>query len=246
MSKQRGNANKTSGAAASSPVTGLLPFATMTCEPSEQATLPASMSSAAASPVRTCLRSGVALASRVSAAVCGTSSRESFANYDPASSSWRTSQCSLPGASTKFSGALPRAGMMRSGSLCELPTLGRRTDASDSSSSRGGEWRTPTKHDGERPQRTHFAWGGYPLSAQVRLWPTAGRMDFLYATQEHHRRGQLPNAVAHHAEGADGVSQLNPTWVEMLQGFPAGWTSPPTDGPSAPTSRSPKANRRGR
>ena len=37
---------------------------------------------------------------------------------------------------------------------------------------------------------------------------------------------------------------LSPAWVEMLMGFPAGWTSPLTDGPSAPAKRSPPKSRR--
>lgn len=190
MSKQRGNANRTSGVAASSPVTGLLPFATMTCEESAQATPRASMSSAAASPVRTCLTRGRALASRVSAAVCGTSSRESFANYDRESSSWRTSQRSLLGDWTPFSEAFPKRGMMRSGLMSALPMSERRTDASDSSSSRGGEmWPTPAAmmpNDSEDPQewlaraallkeKHHNGNGaGTPLAVAVKLaqWPT--------------------------------------------------------------------------
>jgi len=35
------------------------------------------------------------------------------------------------------------------------------------------------------------------------------------------------------AESAIGLA-LNPAWVESLMGFPVGWTSPLTDGPSAP------------
>jgi len=37
---------------------------------------------------------------------------------------------------------------------------------------------------------------------------------------------------------------LSPAWVERLMGFPDDWTSPLTDGPSAPAKRSPKASPR--
>jgi len=37
---------------------------------------------------------------------------------------------------------------------------------------------------------------------------------------------------------------LNPDWTSRLMGFPDGWTSPLTDGPSAPAKRSPKASPR--
>lgn len=173
MSRRRGNAKRTRGVGESSPVTGLLPLATPMCDVSAPM-LPTSTSSAAAFPVRTCLTLGRALASQVSAAVCGSSSRESFAIYDPASSSWRTSQRSLLAGWTLFSGAFPKRGMMRSGSTFELPTLVRRTDASASSSSHGGEWTTPKASDvergdcpSERARRTPF------LPSQVRAtWNT--------------------------------------------------------------------------
>ena len=282
MSKQRGNASKTNGAAASSPVTGLLPFATMTCEESAQATPRASMSSAAASPVRTCLTRGRGLASRVSAAVCGSSSRESFANYDPESSSWRTSQRSLLGDWTPFSEAFPKRGMMRSGLMSALPMSERRTDASDSSSSRGGSWPTPAAmmpNDSEDPQewlaraallkeKHHNGNGaGTPLAVAVKLaqWPTARASDgLLMGGVGANHSATLVSAVKMYptptamdwqnrgpsssqqglAQVVGKASTLSPAWVERLMGFPDGWTSPPTDGPSAPTKRNPKTSPR--
>jgi len=92
----------------------------------------------------------LALASRALKAAFGSSTSESFASYDPATSSLRTSQRSLLEDSTSSSVGLPKAGLMRSGCLFELPTLGRLTDANASSLSRGGstwdrgEYPTPT------------------------------------------------------------------------------------------------------
>jgi len=60
------------------------------------------------------------LASRVLAAASGTSTLASFAYYDPATSSLRTCQRSLLGASDECSVTLPRAGTMRSGFLSVL------------------------------------------------------------------------------------------------------------------------------
>ena len=239
MSKQRGSARPTRGAAASSPITGLLPFATTTCEESAP-TLRASMCSAAASPAKTCRTLGKALASRVSAAVCGSSSHESFANYDRASSSWRTSQRSLLADWTPFSGAFPKQGMMRSGSTFELPTLVLRTDESDSSSSRG-TWPTARVSSANGASAAEVA-AGNPrrrLEAEVARWPTPAARDWkdngdFTATAEGAAHGKLAHAA---------MGELSPSWVEMLMGFPDGWTSPPTSGPSAPTKRSPKANR---
>lgn len=62
-----------------------------------------------------------ALASKVRALVSGSSMPASLASYDLASSSWRTSQLCLDGAWERFSGAFPRSGMMRSGTVAPLP-----------------------------------------------------------------------------------------------------------------------------
>ena len=209
MPRQRGSAKRTHGVVASSPVTGLLPFATMTCDVSALTTPPASMSSAAVSPARTCRSLGKALASQVSAAVCGSSSRASLASYDRVSSSWRTSQLSFLAGSTACSVTLPKRGMMRSGSIFELPTLALPTDASGSSSSRG-TWGTPRAHIGAGDSAKRAA------------------------------RGMIEGQVALADRSACG--DLSPSWVEMLMGFPEGWTR--TDGQSAQTKRSPKASRR--
>lgn len=58
----------------------------------------------------------------------GGMSRDSFARYDPATSSWRTSQrCFLEDWQT-FSATWPRSGMMRNGTAYRLPPLARVTD----------------------------------------------------------------------------------------------------------------------
>lgn len=98
------------------------------------------------SRVRTSHSPALELASLVLGAVSGASSRESFASFDRASSSWKTSQLSLFEDSTLSSPILPRSGSMRSGSLCELPTLVRLIAVSGSSWSRG-EYPTPTAVD---------------------------------------------------------------------------------------------------
>jgi hypothetical protein len=72
------------------------------------------------------------------------------------------------------------------------------------------------------------------LSEQVRIWPTPAARDYRGAngyetTLRKLSEGgrphldQLPNAVQL-AEGRSIRGQLNPTWVEWLMGFPAGWT----------------------
>ena len=155
-----------------------------------------STSSAEDFPVRTSPTPAEALASLVTEAVSGASSRASSGYFDPESSSWRTFQLSLLEDSTLCSVILRKAGTMRSGFLYELPTLERRTFESGSSSSDGG-WPTPdasVSNDGQDPEsyeerrqkmrrrKYNGNSGGTPLaiaaqSAQRSLWPTPKSSD---------------------------------------------------------------------
>jgi hypothetical protein len=107
--------------------TGLTCFACGTSATSAPAAFPESTSSAAASPARTSHSPARAQGSTAPARVFGSSTPESFASFDPATSSWRTSQLSVLGASTEFSGTWPRAGLMRSGTAYRLQPLVRLT-----------------------------------------------------------------------------------------------------------------------
>ncbi len=233
MSRRSGNVSGTSGAGASSRGTGLLPFATTTCEPSEPMR-PASTYSAAAFPARTCLSLGRALASLVSAAVCGPSSRASLATYDRASSSWRTYRPSSAAESERFSETFPKRGTMLSGSIFGLPTLELPTAENASSSSRGGAmWSTPTVEDAGRSGSQEWAlkWAAGELipSPQQRL-----RTQVLWPRPD----------------GSQPEGSIDPDWVGRLMGFPDDWTSSPTGGlpsearPNRKTSpRAPPRNR---
>lgn len=244
-SKRRGSARLTSGVAECSPVIGLLPGVSMTCEASEP-TRGASTSSAAASPARTCRTLGAELASRASAAVCGVSSRASFATLDLESSSWKTSQRSCLAGWETFSGTWPRAGMMRSGSVYAPRMLERPIDGTDSSSSRGA-WPTATAGDANSSGSAGYSTasgrsaGTTLTDATVRFpWPTPGANDFKGSYRPGQRRGQLDEAT----ENEPQAQALNPDWVEALMGFPAGWTR--TSGPPDEASLSTRGSRRGR
>ena len=76
--------------------------------------------------------------SKESAAVCGEKWPVSLAKYDRDTCSWKTAQLSLLGDSEQSSVTWPRSGLMLDGQCWELPTLERRTDASES-----GYWPTP-------------------------------------------------------------------------------------------------------
>lgn len=252
MSKRRGSANKMNGAAASSRDTGLTLFDTTTCETSEPSralsTQDTSTCSAEVSPARTCRTRGTVLASRANEAVCGESLRESFANFDRESSSWKTSQRSLLGGWTSFSENWPRSGMMLSGRVFELPTLGLPTDETDSSSSHGGQqWNTPTVEDAGRNGSPEWAkrWADGETIPETQqrlrtqaLWPTPKVQDEKHTTISPSEAARNTPTLATAAmlsqrSECPTPGSLNPEWVGQLMGFPAGWTSPITDGPSA-------------
>lgn len=144
-------------------------------------------SSAAGFPAKTSPSLVSALASQVLEAVSGSSTCDSFASFDRASSSWRTSQLSLLEDWTSSSVDLPKRGMMRSGSLYELPTLAPRTFESGSSS-----WPTATATDAKSSARVNPATGetcgtkmarvgldgAGTLLDSIRLWATPTARDW--------------------------------------------------------------------
>ncbi len=82
-------------------------------------------------------------------------------------------------------------------------------------------WATPRASDDERgaaPSGSRDGAEGLAEQAQVRNWATATATatatDYKSAS-EGQRRGQLGDQIG---------GRLNPDWVEILQGFPAGWT----------------------
>jgi hypothetical protein len=97
------------------PDTSQMPSDSRTCERSASITCETLTLSAADSPARTSRMLASERESTASAADCGPNTRESFASYDPASSSWRTSQLCLDGEWSEFSETWPRAGMTQNG-----------------------------------------------------------------------------------------------------------------------------------
>ena len=160
-------------------------------------------------------------ASPASDPACGPTWRASLAKFDPVSSSWKTVQLSLLGASELSSVTWPRSGMTVGGQCWELPTLAPRTSETGS-----GLWPTPTSSLGTKGGRVTPRKGREggtlieAVSARAK-WPTPCASDFKGSSKPGQRRGQLtdPNAGAIPAGGS-----LNPTWVEWLMGWPLGWT----------------------
>jgi hypothetical protein len=103
------------------------------------------------------------------AADYGASTPVLLANYDHATSSWKTSQHFLGEGLTVFSETWPRSGTMQSGIAYQLPALVRLTDETGF-----GLWLTPKASDTEKG-------GQLSLSNQVKhqyLWPTPTSRDY--------------------------------------------------------------------
>ena len=238
-SKRSPSAKSKSSPAASSPNTGPTSPAIRTCESlPQQGSLPMelpSMSSAAGSLAKTSASQERALASQVNEAGCSTRSLVLLANWDHASSSWRTSErCFLEGWMS-FSERWPRSGMMRNGIAYQLPTLVHLTDGTES-----GLWPTPDTAQGRDPKPESIECRGSSLyskktgakvqlrlSNAVKLWPTPTARDWkggrTAETLEKSGRGfsnSLNDALT--VTGTSGA--LNPAWVEWLMGFPTGHT----------------------
>jgi hypothetical protein len=150
-----------------------------TTEPASAACCRPSTSSVAVSPAKTFRTPASAPASTENAADCGPSTRESFASFDRATSSWRTSQLCFTGEWSVFSETWPPAGTMRNGRAYELPTLARRTEGSAS-----GLLPTPRAIYGEHPgmvDRGH-------LTGAIHFWPTP-------TAEDSQCKGNHPGAV---------------------------------------------------
>jgi len=78
------------------------------------------------------------------AAVYGSTCTESLANYDPDTSSWRTSQLCLDGGWAEYSEPWPRSGMTRNGIAFQLPPSAPTTKGIGY-----GSLPTPAKRDGK-------------------------------------------------------------------------------------------------
>lgn len=157
---------------------------------------------AAASPARTS-QTPRALALKVLEAVFGSKCSASSASSTPDASSSKTSLASPPKGSIAFSQDLPRAGMMRCGSLSALPTLELPTAARGSS-----WWPTPTQSD-ESLSRRH----GYTFKGHSGTTLTDAVLIHLNVMPDR-KRGERTPAPAGPA----------PAFSEALMGFPPSWT----------------------
>jgi hypothetical protein len=149
---------------------------------------------------------------------CGEKWRGSFVKYDPATSSWKTHQCSLAGDLDEFLETWPAWGLMRDGECWEQKTLVQTIKGTEFGLSPNGvdSFHTPntTGLDGGSNSRK-------ALKKRQEMWPTPTTRDYKgkSGSGRQERKGNpldtLPNAIG---------GQLNPTWVEWLMGWPLGFT----------------------
>lgn len=118
-----------------------------------------SILSPVASPVKTSVTLASVPALKASRADYGLSSPASFANFDPNTSSWKTSRRSLRGELIEFSGTWPQAGMMRNGTAYRL-----RPSAPLIYELASGFLPTPVASESKRGATTPYSQGGYSLS----------------------------------------------------------------------------------
>ena len=162
---------------------------------------------------------------------CGPPCSESFATYDPDSSSWRMCEGSLFGASIGSSEIWPISGTTRNGAAFRQEPLVPLTGDLASSS-----WPTPLAADGRhgpdyarmnRPKS-----GGDDLTTAVARYES-GRVRAAERTgatgtppTEQTADAPTPSTSTSATDGGKQTrpSLLNPEWVEWLMGFPIGWT----------------------
>lgn len=233
-----------------------------TCEPCELNTLWSDpTSSSAASPARTLALPDAERAWRESEAVCFSKSSDWSMNYDPGSSSWKTSQLSLLEDSTSSPVRLPSSGMTVGGQLFQPTNLEPRTSANAGSCLQNVPTATATATDAKSSRnatvknRKVSGNPGMTLTDYVTLFPTptatsygtnigggsgrVGKVKHSLETMARHNLWPTPRASeASRGHGGSGNrkenqktlsqtigGQLNPMWVEWLQGFPLGWTA---------------------
>lgn len=184
--EQSRSAKSSRSAGASSPSTGQASPSMTTCEVlpltgyEQMELLP--MSSVVASPARTSASPERRRALTAAAVAYGQSTPELLASYDPATSSWRTSQRCLVEGWTEFSETWPRSGTMRSGIAYQLAPLAPRTSEIES-----GLWPTPVVPNGGRSVAHVNDWRGrsayhngkkvqVDLNQAVKMWPTPTRV----------------------------------------------------------------------
>ena len=148
--------------------------------------------------------------------------------FDPDFYSLRTSLQLEPKDSTLFYGNLPKDGMIVAGQCYRLPKSVPATKEN------GSYWHTPRASAVEEGYDTYLARMQRSTNPKVntktrpgnlaqqvsmpQFWPTPTKEDYRRRGPNSRQQG-LPEMELGSVQG-----QLNPTWVELLMGFPPGWS----------------------
>ena len=191
------------------------------------------MSFLEAFPARTLAAPAKAKASKESDHPCGNTWRESLEKFDLDTHTWKTHQCLWDEDLQPSSVILPKWGMMLSGVLWERTTLPRLTSGTGS-----GSWPTPTCQEVEHPDAELTDTGrrlskdgqsshSLNLADSVKSWPTPQANEDAAGTPAGNMQKMLGNDPRVRGETQEEWSKgaLNPTWVELLMGWPKNWTS---------------------
>jgi len=163
--------------------------------------------------------------------VCGTNSIESFAYYSRDTSSWKTCQQSFLEDLESFSETWPRQGITVNGVAYQRRILEPATREIG-----GGLLPTPLASAMDR--KSKFKQGGTPLLGALLPTPRAAKgMNFRLsenmANLKHKGYLETAMAVKIHRDGETQLTEskeigengvLNPSFIEILMGFPLGWT----------------------
>lgn len=162
-------------------------------------------------------------------AICGPKPSHPSAWYDRTTACWRTFQASLLADTLEpFSATWPKAGMTLAGEFYPLPKWERRINEIGS-----GLWPSPKALDRfgiETSPQNHAKYGTGMTQTQAArrsMWPTPmANMDGRkrHGTMQEWA-GSWTRPMLADLPAAERGGQLNPTWVELLMGWPAGWTS---------------------
>lgn len=169
---------------------------------------------------------------------CGVNISEPLCHFDPAMSSWRTSQVSLLTLTWDvYLETWPRAGTMRNGIAFQHP------QSVPSISEIGcGSWPTPRKSDGKGTNSPICAMKvltrgfspNLPEAVQldrIQMWPTPRKLEIVNGLSHLQERSR-PSGLTSMVNKVEGLplqttGKLNPQWVEWLMGYPAEWTALP-------------------
>jgi len=167
----------------------------------------------------------------------GASTPELLARFDPATSSWRTSQTCLFEVWAEFSETWPRSGMTRNGTAYLLPPLVPIIGEIVS-----GSLPTPTA---QGVSRFTSAGGSNARKKWAKMLPTVTAHDYRGGCKpersekmrEQSARGlDLPSVLRLLFPNSTGL--VRPSWAEARMGYPIGWTEcMPSETPSSRKSR---------